>query len=285
MGNPPGLVAYADGSCIGNPGPGGWGVVLVGHDGSKLELSGADPSTTNNRMEITAAIEALRRLPAGVEITIRSDSQYLVKTMTLDWKRRENLDLWKLLDAELAARKVRWEWVRGHSGDMLNERADALARNAAWGRPLSPHSEPFLRNSVTNAPSAPATAPSLGGRGEEGRERAGQAGGTEEGAIGSERAAMESGATPTSPDIERISSPIERGSRSAQSAPGSAEKAATDNETEIARSLRPLLREGETLRRCAGCGRAFVATDDPPRMRAYCSLAACQLKRRSNSQN
>src|SRR5437016_14671321 len=109
MSKQPPLIAYADGSCLGNPGPGGWGVVLVGTDGSRLEFSGAVPSTTNNRMEITAAIEALRRLPSGIEVTIRSDSQYLVKTMTLGWKRRENLDLWKMLDSEVAQRKGRGE--------------------------------------------------------------------------------------------------------------------------------------------------------------------------------
>src|SRR5689334_2482632 len=131
MSTPARLIAYADGSCLGNPGPGGWGVVLVGDDGSQLDFSGAVASTTNNRMEITAAIEALRRLPPGIEVTIRTDSQYLVKTMTLGWKRRENLDPWQILDAEVVRRKVSWEWVRGHAGEVLNERADELARNAA----------------------------------------------------------------------------------------------------------------------------------------------------------
>ena len=126
-------IAYADGSCIGNPGPGGWGVVIINPDGSTLALSGASPSTTNNRMEITAAIEALRAFPAGAAVTLRSDSQYVVKTMTLGWKRNENLDLWRLLDAEAAQRKVTWEWVRGHAGDEFNNRADQLARTAASG--------------------------------------------------------------------------------------------------------------------------------------------------------
>jgi ribonuclease HI len=125
------LVAYADGSCIGNPGPGGWGVLILDPDGSERELSGGDPSTTNNRMEITAAIEALRAVASGVEMTIRSDSQYVVKTMTLGWKRRENVDLWQQLDAEAAQRKVNFEWVRGHAGDPHNERADELANRAA----------------------------------------------------------------------------------------------------------------------------------------------------------
>ena len=124
-------VAYADGSCIGNPGAGGWGVLILEPDGSERELSGGDPSTTNNRMEITAVIEALRAVAPGVEVTVRSDSQYVVKTMTLGWKRRENVDLWQQLDAEVAQRKVNFEWVRGHAGDPHNERADELANRAA----------------------------------------------------------------------------------------------------------------------------------------------------------
>jgi ribonuclease HI len=124
-------VAYADGSCIGNPGPGGWGVLIIEPDGSEREFSGGDPSTTNNRMEITAVIEALRAVAPGVEVTVRSDSQYVVKTMTLGWKRRENVDLWQQLDAEVAQRKVNFEWVRGHAGDPHNERADELANRAA----------------------------------------------------------------------------------------------------------------------------------------------------------
>jgi len=125
------LIAYADGSCLGNPGPGGWGVVVINADGSTRVLSGANPATTNNRMEITAAIEALRTFPPGAEVTVRTDSQYVVKTMTLGWKRRENLDLWRELDAEVARRLVRWEWVRGHAGNIHNNRADELARTAA----------------------------------------------------------------------------------------------------------------------------------------------------------
>jgi ribonuclease HI len=130
----PGWTAYADGSCIGNPGRGGWGVVLIDPAGTTSELAGVDPSTTNNRMEITAALEALRRVPAGAAIAIHSDSQYVIKTMTMGWRRRENLDLWALLDHEAAQRRVSWAWVRGHNGDPLNERADELARSAAEDR-------------------------------------------------------------------------------------------------------------------------------------------------------
>jgi ribonuclease HI len=240
MSRQPRLIAYADGSCIGNPGPGGWGVVLIGSNGTRVEFSGAAASTTNNRMEITAAIEALRRLPAGIGVTIRTDSQYLVNTMTRGWKRRENLDLWKILDAEVAQRKVRWEWVRGHSGNTLNERADELARSAALGNPQSlpldnPTSVSFaLADELDTHP----------------------------------RAAT-----------ERRSLPEE--GRASEATPSSCEETAdADDEAEIARLLRPLLGADETLRRCAECHRAFVATGDPPRMRAYCSLAACQLKRR-----
>lgn len=132
------ILAYADGSCLGNPGPGGWGVVIVNPDGSTRTLSGANPATTNNRMEMTAAIEALRFSPPGADVTIRTDSQYVVKTMTLGWKRRENLDLWRHLDDEAEQRRVRWEWVRGHAGDTHNEQADEIARTAAAGASKTP---------------------------------------------------------------------------------------------------------------------------------------------------
>ncbi len=124
------ILVYADGSCEGNPGPGGWGVVIVTPDGTR-RLSGADPQTTNNRMEISAAIEALRALDPGVPVIVRSDSQYLVRTMNDGWRRTKNQDLWQALDREAARHDVRFEWVRGHAGDALNEEADALAREAA----------------------------------------------------------------------------------------------------------------------------------------------------------
>jgi ribonuclease HI len=125
------ILAYADGSCLGNPGPGGWGVVIVEPDGSQREYSGGDPQTTNNRMELTAAIEALRQFSPGARVQLRSDSQYLVKSINFGWKRNANLDLWKDLDVEIARRKVKFEWVRGHGSDQLNERADRLALAAA----------------------------------------------------------------------------------------------------------------------------------------------------------
>ncbi|HYL59747.1 MAG TPA: ribonuclease H [Candidatus Acidoferrales bacterium] len=121
-------LVYADGSCLKNPdGPGGWGVVVCDPDDNERELNGHAASTTNNRMELTAAIEGLRATEPGCHAVLRSDSQYVVNTMNLNWKRRANLDLWKLLDAETDARTVRFEWVRGHFTDPLNHRADELA--------------------------------------------------------------------------------------------------------------------------------------------------------------
>ena len=120
-------LVYADGSCLGNPGPGGWGVVVRDPNGAVTELNGYDPSTTNNRMELMAAIEGLRATEPGAEVILRSDSQYVVKSMTLNWKRNKNQDLWKQLDDEAAARDVKFEWVRGHGDDATNNRADELA--------------------------------------------------------------------------------------------------------------------------------------------------------------
>ncbi|HVB82320.1 MAG TPA: ribonuclease H, partial [Candidatus Binataceae bacterium] len=146
------ILIYADGSCEGNPGPGGWGVVIVTPAGTH-RLSGGDSQTTNNRMEIMAAIEALRALDAGVPVILRSDSQYLVKTMNEGWRRTKNLDLWKQLDAEVARHDVRFQWVRGHAGDARNEEADELARGAARSAALG------------RAPRRPGTTGAVGGAG------------------------------------------------------------------------------------------------------------------------
>jgi cyclic pyranopterin phosphate synthase len=117
---------YTDGSCSGNPGPGGWGAIVM--DGvSKTPLSGGEPTTTNNRMEVMAAIEGLASIPEGAEATVHSDSTYLVNTMTKNWKRNANQELWVRLDGVVAKRRVRWEWVRGHNGHPMNEEADRLA--------------------------------------------------------------------------------------------------------------------------------------------------------------
>lgn len=127
-------LVYADGSCIGNPGPGGWGVVIRDPDGVVTELNGHDPSTTNNRMELMGAIEGLRATGRCAHVVLRSDSRYVVNSMTLHYKRNKNHDLWKLLDAEATARRVRFEWVRGHDTDPVNNRADELAMMGANGR-------------------------------------------------------------------------------------------------------------------------------------------------------
>ena len=130
---------YTDGACRGNPGPGGWGAVLR-YQGHEKTLYGADPETTNNRMELMAAIQALEALKRPSRVRLTTDSQYVQKGVTewlANWKRRgwktsarkpvKNVDLWKRLDEAMARHDVRWEWVRGHSGHPENEQADALA--------------------------------------------------------------------------------------------------------------------------------------------------------------
>ena len=121
---------YTDGSCLGNPGPGGWAAIVV-ENGEKRSLSGGAPKTTNNRMELAAAIEGLEATPRGAVVNIHSDSRYLVNTMTKNWKRRVNTDLWERLDSLVAGRTIRWRWVRGHAGHPLNEEADKIANRAA----------------------------------------------------------------------------------------------------------------------------------------------------------
>ena len=91
---------YTDGACLGNPGPGGWGAVII-EDGRKRTMSGADKSTTNNRMEIVAVIEALRDIPSQTDVTVFSDSRYVINTITKNWKRNRNQDLWELLEEEI----------------------------------------------------------------------------------------------------------------------------------------------------------------------------------------
>jgi cyclic pyranopterin phosphate synthase len=121
---------YTDGACAGNPGPGGWAAIIM--DGAKRwELKGREESTTSNRMEILAAIKGLEQTPAGSQITIHSDSQYLVRTMTENWKRNTNLDLWHELDRLVAERSVDWVWIKGHNNQAENERANRLASEMA----------------------------------------------------------------------------------------------------------------------------------------------------------
>ena len=125
----PGVVTlYADGACSGNPGYGGWSAILTFEDGSRLELAGGEEKTTNNRMELTAVIQGLHLLMTPHEVHIYSDSQYVVKTMTENWNRNKNLELWSELDNLAAFHKLHFHWVRGHSGDPFNERCDAMAK-------------------------------------------------------------------------------------------------------------------------------------------------------------
>ena len=127
---PDGINIYTDGACQDNQGPGGWGAVIE-QDGGSRELSGREEKTTNNRMELMAAIKGLEATPEGAEVTIHSDSRYLINTMTKGWKRNVNTDLWERLDRLAADRKVAWRWVRGHAGHPQNERADMLATGKA----------------------------------------------------------------------------------------------------------------------------------------------------------
>jgi len=135
----PQVTIYTDGACKGNPGPGGWGAWLAsgGHD---KELFGGEAQTTNNRMELTAVIEALASLKRSCEVTLYTDSEYVRKGITewiVGWKQRgwktadkkpvKNIDLWQRLDALRALHQVHWRWVKGHAGDPGNERADQLA--------------------------------------------------------------------------------------------------------------------------------------------------------------
>ena len=121
---------YTDGACLGNPGPGGWAAVILQGD-SKRVVSGSEPNTTNNRMEILAVKNGLRELPARSNVTVFTDSSYVVNTMSKNWKRNKNNDLWELLDIEVRIRKVIWEWVPGHSGVPFNEEADRIASKEA----------------------------------------------------------------------------------------------------------------------------------------------------------
>ena len=132
------ITIYTDGSCLNNPGPGGWGAVILSEGGEPLRLSGHEPGTTNNRMELTAAIKGLEAASAGTPVALYSDSSYLVNTMTRNWKRRANQDLWARLDALAAERHVTWNWVRGHAGDRWNEEADRLASSAMSGNAINP---------------------------------------------------------------------------------------------------------------------------------------------------
>jgi len=128
---------YVDGSCDGNPGPGGWAAIIL-DGGKRREIKGREENTTNNRMEILAAIKGLEQTTPGSRVTIHSDSQYLVRTMTENWKRNANLDLWHELDRLVAERNVDWKWIKGHAKHFENERANRLANEMAGISEKSP---------------------------------------------------------------------------------------------------------------------------------------------------
>jgi ribonuclease HI len=149
----PELFAYTDGACSGNPGPGGWGALLIARDGEAVlkerELRGGEALTTNNRMELMAAISALEALEKPSAITVVTDSAYVkngIAGWIEGWKRNgwrtadkkpvKNEDLWRRLDEARARHRVRWEWIKGHAGHPENERADELAR--AGMKPFKP---------------------------------------------------------------------------------------------------------------------------------------------------
>lgn len=132
---------WTDGACSGNPGPGGWGALLR-YNGKEKEISGGERETTNNRMELRAAIEALRALKRSCQVTLHTDSTYVMKGLTewlpkwekKNWKTAsgapvKNVELWQALKEETLRHDIKWLWVKGHSGHAENDRADALARS------------------------------------------------------------------------------------------------------------------------------------------------------------
>ncbi len=136
------VTIYTDGACLGNPGPGGYAAILLSGS-NRREVTGADPATTNNRMELMAAIAGLEALKSPCEVSLYTDSRYVADGITQwmpQWKKRGwktaskkpviNLDLWQRLDEARNRHKVRWHWIRGHAGHVLNEDADRLARAA-----------------------------------------------------------------------------------------------------------------------------------------------------------
>ncbi len=173
MSDPSAVQIFTDGACSGNPGPGGWGAILRFGNAEK-ELFGGAPATTNNRMELTAAIEALSALKRPCRVDLHTDSEYLRQGIT-GWIRRwkkngwrtadrkpvKNAELWQALDGLIARHAVAWYWVRGHAGDELNERADALARKGMKPYLKKPRYDGGEDNDERSAspPAAPRSAP------------------------------------------------------------------------------------------------------------------------------
>ena len=164
----PEIFAYTDGACSGNPGPGGWGVLLVARDGTNVvrekELRGGEAMTTNNRMELTAAIRALEALSHPSQITVVTDSRYVKDGITkwiTNWKRNnwmsasgdpvKNKELWERLDEMRSRHRVNWEWIKGHRGHPENERSDELARQGM---------QPFRKSQSKGTGTKPGGAPS-----------------------------------------------------------------------------------------------------------------------------
>jgi ribonuclease HI len=133
-------VIHTDGACKGNPGRGGWAAIIQ-QNGRQRVLSGNDSHTTNNRMEMMAAIKGLEAIDPSARIVLNSDSTYVVNTMTKGWKRKANHDLWEKLDRLAAERQIEWRWVRGHNGDPGNEMADSVATKEA-GTATAPGRKP-----------------------------------------------------------------------------------------------------------------------------------------------
>jgi ribonuclease HI len=155
----PKVVIYTDGACSGNPGPGGWGAILVSGEHRK-EISGGEPATTNNRMELLAAISALEALKRPSQVELHTDSNYLKDGITkwiFGWKRNgwktadkkpvKNQELWQRLDEAKGRHEIDWHWVKGHAGHPENERADELAREGLQAARAKPAAAPATRPS------------------------------------------------------------------------------------------------------------------------------------------
>jgi cyclic pyranopterin phosphate synthase len=148
MSNESYIEIYTDGACKGNPGRGGWAAVIK-HDGKHRVISGNETNTTNNRMELLAAIKGIETAPGVEEVVLFSDSTYLINTMTKKWKRKANTDLWKQLDNLTNVRRITWRWVKGHNGNPGNELADSMASQEAE---RVSHSTGITSNTSINRP-------------------------------------------------------------------------------------------------------------------------------------